>query len=117
ADIVNASRPVRVVGMRLNGVTQDVANHLAQQSLMSAHVAVRAYSLAGIEVIRDEAGNVEFTDNTGAPGMPGNWFARRAGEPNGGYDAAARGARRLIEEEIMAKPLIGNAAVRTDSEK
>jgi hypothetical protein len=36
--------------------------------------------------------------------MPGNWFARKIGEPGGGRDAESRGARKLIEEEIVNKP-------------
>lgn len=37
--------------------------------------------------------------------MPGNWLARKAGEPRGGRDAALRGARKLLEQELLSVPL------------
>jgi hypothetical protein len=70
--------------------------------------------VTALEAIRDEAGNVRYSDETGAPGMPGNWFARKAGEPNGGPDAAARGARKLMDEDILSAR-IERDSIQTDS--
>jgi hypothetical protein len=108
ADVFHPERPATIVHARIHGVSNAIAQRLAEASLLTAGVPVRAYSRPGgatLEVIRDEAGNVDYVDNTGAPGMPGNWFARKVGEPHGGLDAELRGARKLIEQEIMAVEL------------
>lgn len=107
ADLADPGRPVVVKTVRVTGVSNAIARELAGKALRDANLAVRAYGLptnndaiAGIEVIRDEAGNTQVSDQTGAFG-PGNWFARRIGEPDGGPDAEIRGARTMMEEEIL----------------
>ncbi len=100
-DHFHPANPAIVRGVRVHGVSKNIGERLARDSLRAANVAVRAYSLDGLEAVRDEAGNIDYSDNTGAPGMPGNWFARKAGEPSGGRDAALRGARALIEDEVL----------------
>jgi hypothetical protein len=120
ADPNRAETPGRVVRARIHGVSNAIATKLAEAALLTAGVPVRAYSRPGsstLEVVRDEAGNVDYVDNTGAPGMPGNWFERKVGEPRGGRDAALRGARKLMEQELMASSLndIG-VAIATDSD-
>lgn len=108
ADRFHPEVPATIVHARIHGVSNAIAKRIADASLLTAGIPVRAYSRPGaatLEVVRDEAGNVDYVDNTGAPGMPGNWFARKAGEPLGGRDAALRGARKLIEQELMATEL------------
>jgi hypothetical protein len=45
--------------------------------------------------------------------MPGHWLGRKVGLLAGGEEAQAKGAKQLIEEEIMAQPL-NDAPVKTD---
>ncbi|MEO6776083.1 MAG: hypothetical protein ABI467_24185 [Kofleriaceae bacterium] len=104
------TEPVTILSGRVHGVSKDTYDHLRRIPLREAHVPVRAYAIpngtdavVGLEAIRDEAGNVEFTDDTGAPGMPGHWFASRIGEPAGGPDAQIRGARELMEEMVSTR--------------
>ena len=120
----NSSRPwepVVVTTARVNGISSAMVDRLRREPLRNAHIPVRAYAqpsggaaVTGIEVIRDAAGNIEYTDETGTPGMPGNWFARMVGEPVGGRDAQSRGARKLIDEQIVNKP--APADIENDSD-
>lgn len=120
ADIAHPTAPATIKEVRINGISNTLAKHLAEKSLLELGIAVRAYAIpdgsnavVGLSASRDEAGNVDYTDETGAPGMPGNWFARKAGEPAGGRDAALRGARQLLEREIMSRPI--DKPIKTDS--
>jgi hypothetical protein len=116
-DLAHPEVPVRVAEIRVYGVKDAVAKRLRHSPLKEAHVAVRAYGtgVAGIPVTvaRDEAGNVRYSDETGVPGMPGHWLGRKVGLLAGGEEAQAKGAKQLIEEEIMAQPL-NDAPVKTD---
>lgn len=121
ADIVNAAIPATFTSVRVEGISNATASRLHYQSLRETNLPVRAYgkpaganAVIPLEVIRDEVGNIRYSDETGAPGMPGNWFARKAGEPNGGADAEARGARKLMEQEILSAPM-KSVSITTDS--
>lgn len=121
ADRTRPWEPVTVTSARVHGIGKAMATRYKREPLRDAHVPVRAYAdpkgsdpVTGIEVIRDEAGNIEYTDETGGPGAPGNWFASKVGEPRGGRDAEGRGARKLIEEEIVNKQL--TVEVESDSD-
>lgn len=102
ADMVDARKPVRIVGMRIDGVSKPVRDRMLR-NLGKSPMPIRAYCNSGgtrIEVVTDEAGNIAFADESGAPGMPGRWFERRSNDPHGGRDAALRAAGTLLSELI-----------------
>lgn len=119
ADFHHPEQPVKFKGARLTGVRRGVAEHLLGKPLNTFDLAVRASgSLGGpsvsVTVVRDERGNVTYTDNTTVEWEQATWLARKAGVVTHGRPSdEQRGARKLIEEEIMVKPL---EALETDSE-
>lgn len=122
ADVANATKPVTIKKLNVTGISNAVAGRLSMATLRESGLPIRAYgapsssnAVLGLSVTRDEAGNVQFTDETGAPGSPGNWFARKAGDPNGGPDAQARGARALMENDVLSHQL-DKSLIKTDSE-
>lgn len=119
ADAINAAKPVTVEAVTLNGVSKAVLSRVRKNAL-TAPLAIRAtarFEPGGIEVIRDEAGDVDVDDESGAPGMPGNWFERRSGRPNGGRDAALRAGKEVMQEVIgqMQDFLVSDDKIQGDS--
>lgn len=119
ADPVNVSSPITVQSVRLNGVSEDVRDRVARH-LSDGRLPIRAQAAfhpGGIGVIRDEAGNVQVSDESGGGGKSGNWFERRAGQPNGGADVALREGRSLMQDiiDIAAKNLKSRTGIVGDS--
>lgn len=114
--------PATLRSVFVQGVSNLIAQRLVQQSLLDAGLAVRAQGTPAdgdaslpVTVTRDEAGNITYSDQTRPPGVPGaSWLARKAGDLHGGPSAELRGARKLIEEELMSKP-VPSGLIATDS--
>ncbi len=110
ADTEDVSR-VSVVGVRLDGVSISTRERVVR-NILGSGLPIRAYSFVGgvqLEIIRDEAGNVAFTDGTGTIGMPGNWFHRRSGKVHAGPDATLRAAGLVLEQ--LVEQVAANAHV------
>ena len=120
ADYRAPSRPVKVLNVRCSGVTRAMLEAVIVRHgprLRGLPLVVRAAGHApgihefAVNVVKDEAGNVGFTDNTAAAGQPSKWLARKAGK----WDAAAQheGARTLMEE-VLDAPIDVEAMLWTD---
>ena len=102
ADMLRPAGPIRYTSARIFGLSEASARilKLDQLPLRSAGLPMRlratpASSPVSVTITRDEAGNVAFTDESGAVGMPTKWLSRRG---HGRDDAAAyRAALALIE--------------------
>ncbi len=99
----SAMEPIRPTVMRLHGVSKAVINRLAGQTLASLPIPVRAIGLleggtSGVTVVRDEAGNVAYTDATAEEFQRPNWLGRHIGERHKSETNQQRGAQRVIEE-------------------
>jgi hypothetical protein len=110
ADAINAAAPVHVASARLFGVSNAAAKRLQLDSkpLSSAGLAIRARSTQAsspvkVSIARDEAGNVRYTDESGAIGMPTPWLSRRGG--HAGSESAARQAAKKIINDLAGKTL------------
>ncbi len=119
----NANQPgaaVRVATARLFGVSAAAAASLGltKKALRTSGLPIRARSTASsspvhVSIARDEAGNVRFTDESGAVGMPSPWLSGREGRA-GSQSAAQRAAKNLIED-IAGKTLTQlNVTLETD---
>lgn len=104
ADAINAAATVRVSSARLFGISNAAARrlHLSSKPLTSAGLAIRARSShasspVDVSIARDEAGNVRYTDDSGAAGMPTPWLSRRGGR-SGSESTAQQAAKKLIDE-------------------
>jgi hypothetical protein len=114
--------PARLLEARITGVSQETADALAKLDLRRERVPIRAYGRPGedsrlaripITITRDDAGRIRVDGDLA-------WLARWAGrttEPNrdGGAvdlrDDAIAGARRVVDEQLLAAPL---GAIRSD---
>lgn len=122
ASVAHPENPATVRGVFVQGVSNAIAHRLARQSLMDAGVAVRARGTPSdgdasmpVMVTRDEAGNLTYSDQTHPPGAAGaSWLARKAGDLHGGPSAELRGARKLMEDDLMNKR-IPESLITTDS--
>jgi hypothetical protein len=122
ASAAHPETPATLRSVFVQGVSNVMARRLVQQSLLDAGLAVRAHGTPAdgdaslpVTVTRDEAGNIDYADQTRPPGVPGaSWLARKAGDLHGGRSAELRGARKLVEEELMSKP-VPSALIATDS--
>jgi hypothetical protein len=103
--------PVRVTSARMTGVSDTVAARFASTPLLGHQVTVRAYGRGGgdgyaeipITVVRYADGRIEYTqEDMGTPGNPRDYLSRKIHRRG---SAAAEGARKLIEEEIMSRSL------------
>ena len=73
---------------------------------------------ASITVVRDEAGNVQFEDNTTVAEQQASWLARKAGVTHHISPADEhRGAKQLIEKELMAGTIEQLKGVVVDAKK
>jgi len=124
ADFHHPEQPVKLIRARVHGVRDEVARLLAGQPMNTLGLPVRASGLLGgpsvsVTVVRDEAGTIAFTDNTTVEWQQATWLARKAGvATNGGSSDEQRGAKKLIEEEIMVKSLAeADKSLETDDAK
>lgn len=122
ASAAHPETPAMVRSVFIQGVSNALAQRLAAEPLLDAGLAVRARGTPAdgdasmpVIVTRDEAGNITYSDQTRPPGVPGaSWLARKAGDLHGGPSADLRGARKLVEEELMSKS-IPPVLIATDS--
>ena len=110
ADYAHPSAPVRLVRASMTGVTPRMADRLRSRQLAEVGVVIRAHGTAPgqanlpITVVRDEVGNIRFTDDTGAAGMPSTWLSRKGGSLQPSPERQLDGARKLMAE-LMAAPI------------
>ena len=110
ADYLHPEKPVEIVGARITGVREKVAEHWRGQPLSALGVPVRASGLLGgpsvsVTVVRNEAGEVAYNDNTSVEWEQATWLARKVGVMTNATAADEhRGAQKLIEQDIMTKP-------------
>jgi hypothetical protein len=104
ADANHPGKAVHVASARLFGVANAAVESLGldKKSLRTAGLPIRARSTSAsspvhVSIARDEAGNVRFSDDSGAPGMPSPWLGRRGGQGRS-ESAAQRAAKNLIED-------------------
>jgi hypothetical protein len=120
ADYRAPTRPVKVLSVRCTGVTRPLVEAVFKQHgprLRGLPLVVRAAGRApgmaefAVNVVKDEAGNVGFTDNTAAAGQPSKWLARKAGK----WESAAQqeGARTLMDE-VLDAPIDPRTMLWTD---
>lgn len=117
--------PAQVRSAKLHGVRREVAKVLASRSLLDGNVPVRAFAVAAsgpsrsanvpLTVTRDEAGNIDHVDNLRVEWEEPRWLSRKAGSLRASPAAQHAGARKLMEEELMRKPL-GEHKIETDGE-
>ncbi|HEX4450513.1 MAG TPA: hypothetical protein VH143_06555, partial [Kofleriaceae bacterium] len=124
--VASSARPQEPAMLRrvfVQGVSNAIAQRLANgPSLLATGLAVRAHGVSRegdavlpVTVVRDEGGNLRYTDDSGAAGMPGpRWLARKAGATRDSIDDEMRGARILMEDELMANR-VPVTAIATDS--
>ncbi len=99
----DAMEPIHIRTVRLHGVSKAVIDRLAGQTLASLPIPVRAIGLlqgisAGVTVVRDEAGNVAYTDGTAEEFQHPNWLGRHIGELHKSETNQLRGAQRVMDE-------------------
>jgi hypothetical protein len=116
--------PVRLISAKISGVRNAVADALVLNGKLRPGVAVRAYAAgAPITIVRDEAGQITFTDHMGLAGERESWLSRKAGHIRPSVEAQRKGARMLLDEllaselpEITRAPDKGKVRVlQTDS--
>ncbi len=121
ADPINAGGHVKVTSASLLGVSNVAAASLQldKKTLRSAGLPIRARSSAAsspmsVSIARDEAGNVQFRDDSGAAGMPTPWLSRRGGKA--GSESAAQNAAKKLIDDFAGKTLRQlNVSLKTDS--
>ena len=121
ADLDKPDEPVTVKEAKIKGVSKDAALRIGSKPLLQQRLPVRAYGMPSrnaasvpVAVVRDEAGNIKLTDESGGFGR-GGYLARKAGHAFPTPSAERDGARKLIEQEIMAVALgkiIGSDSVK-----
>lgn len=121
ADPNKPLEPVVVVRAELNGVSQETADRLYRMgSLLEARIPVRAYgepsakrnlAVLPITVTRDEDGGIRAAGDLHYLAAKGGKLTRHPTEAD-----ALPGARKLIEVEILSKPLAasGVKSIKTD---
>jgi hypothetical protein len=124
-NVSDPTEPARPQLLRLHGVRRKVAEVLASQPLLDAKVAVRASAVPSeslprsanvpLTVTRDESGGIAHVDNLRLEWEEPSWLSRKAGSLRGSPSAQQAGARKLIEDELMRRPLIG-VRIETDGE-
>lgn len=119
ADYNHPEEAVTVQSARMTGVHHDMLDKLMTKSPRELGVVVRAHGKADglavlpITVIRDEAGNVRFTDDTGAPGQAASWLSRKGGSLHTSPERQRLGAIKLMDE-LMDRPLADLGPPTTD---
>lgn len=104
ADYYAPEQAVAIKSARVTGVNPRMVEALAHRPLRELGIVVRAHGIpAGVAappivVVRDEAGNVRFTDETGAPGQPSTWLSRKGGSLSPSSERQRLGAMKLMDE-------------------
>ena len=122
-DEIDHHEPARLVRATVRGVRRTVAEMLQQHPLLALNLPVRAAAtpmknrsaVTPITIVRDEAGNISHTDHMKLPWEQPSWLSRKAGAARGSATAQREGARKLIEDELMSKPVSKEKLV-TDGE-
>lgn len=109
ADALRPERAARLTGWRIVGVSDAVERQFEARPLAGASLPIRATGSLGstamaVTVTRDEAHNVAFDDDTGAPGQRSSWLARKVGDRRGSVTSQTAGARQLLHE-LLSRPL------------
>ncbi len=108
---------VKVTGIKLLGVRKRVAEQVRNIRMLDLGLPARASGFlsgnrSSVTVVRDEGGNVDYTDNTRVPWEQSTWLARKIGVMTHAGDAdERRGARQLIEDEIMTGAIGGAGGI------
>lgn len=119
ADLHHPTAPVKVIGAAMTGVTTKMAERLRGQApaelgvVIRAHGRVRGLANLPIVVIRDEAGNLRFDDDTGSDGVLASWLAKKGGGVHDSPERRRLGAQQLMDE-VASLPL---AEVKVDNKK
>lgn len=119
ADYGHPEEPVTVQRARMTGVHQQMLKKLKDKSPRDLHIVVRAYGAAPgfavlpITVVRDEAGNVRFTDDTGTPGQASSWLSRKGGSLHTSPERQRLGAIKLMDE-LIDRPLAELGTLEAD---
>lgn len=110
--LTDATAPLTISSARLNGVKRAVVERTRSRPLVDLDIPVRLMlavfpSDATLIVARNEAGDVQFSDATGADGSArGSWLARRAGATGNAHAEDQRaGARHLLQHDILSRSL------------
>lgn len=125
-DDYDSSAPINIGKTRVNGITDDALNRLIgkdnsglpPRSIGEIGLAIRVSGMfsgndSSITVVRDEAGNIEYTDRS----RTSHWFARRMGVMTHATDAdQRRGAKQFLDREILHKHL-ADLQPSTDAKK
>jgi hypothetical protein len=104
ADYHAPRTPVTVRNARMTGIHPNMLATLRSRPLRDLGIVIRAHGSAPglavfpVVVVRDEAGNVRFVDDTGAAGQPSTWLARKGGSTEATPERAHRGAIALMDE-------------------
>jgi hypothetical protein len=101
-EVANPARPqdpVRFISAKIRGVRNAVADTLVSNGRLKPGVAMRAYAAgAPLTIVRDEAGQISFTDHMGLTGERDSWLSRKAGHVRPSVEAQRKGARMLLDE-------------------
>jgi len=108
ADYREPRKPIVATRVRLTGVSRKMLQELQHQSLLELAVPVRAIGTFGgptasVTLVRDEIGNVAFTDNTADAWQRATWLSRVAGTFSGTVTDQTRGARLLLDQLMKLK--------------
>ncbi len=104
ADYVAPEGPVTIKRARMTGIHPKMVETLQGCTLRELGVVIRAHGTAPgaavlpVTVVRDEAGNVRFTDETGAAGQPSTWLSRKGGSVHASPERQRLGAVKLMDE-------------------
>ena len=117
----NPLEKATVASVMVRGVNPEAAKVLASKPLFQWKLPVRAVAqptrssavAIPLTVLRDEAGNLSFTDNMHGPADAPSWLSRKAGAVRGSAEKQHEGARILMEQELLAEKVSDNL-IKTD---
>ncbi|HEY4182341.1 MAG TPA: hypothetical protein VGM90_36160 [Kofleriaceae bacterium] len=115
-DLTHPTTPVKIASATVRGVRGAVLDPLRQLTLGELGLPIRASGflsdrMNSVTVVRDEAGAIDYVENTSLPWEEGRWLSKKAGN-NTSARSEGDGARLLMEQEIMPK----NHELKTDDE-
>ena len=119
ADYNRPEEPVFPTRARLPGIHEKMLRRLKSKTPRELGIVVRAHGTAPgmavlpITVVRDEAGNVRFTDDTGAAGQESTWLSRKGGSRHASPERQRLGAMKLMDE-LIDRPLNRLSDLDTD---
>lgn len=119
ADYDTPERAVRVKQGRLTGVHLNMIETIKSRPLRELGIVIRAHGTVAsgappIVVVRDEAGNVRFTDETGAVGQPSTWLSRKGGSLRPSPERQRLGAIALMDQLLDQTIVQLGASIETD---